>query len=115
MAARLLEKQGCDVAVACGGEEAVALAGQEEFDAILMDLQMPGLDGLEAIRLIRAIDDERRRRRTPIIVLTANAGEVNRIQSLEAGADQFLSKPLDLAQLQRALAGVLRPVESGHR
>lgn len=111
LAARLLEKQGCDVAVACGGEEAVALAGQEDFDAILMDLQMPGLDGLEAIRLIRVIDQERGRR-TPIIVLTANAGELNRSQSIEAGADYFLSKPLDLAQLQSVLAGVLRAVES---
>ena len=110
MAARLLEKQGCDVQVACGGDEAVALAGQEDFDAILMDLQMPGLDGLGAIRLIRAMDSESRRR-TPIIVLTANAGESNRRQSLEAGADHFLPKPFDLAQLHRVLAGVLRPVE----
>ena len=111
MAARLLEKQGCDVRVACGGDEAVDLAGQEDFDAILMDLQMPGLDGLGAIRLIRAMDSERRRR-TPIIVLTANAGEPNRRQSLEAGADHFLPKPFDLAQLHRVLAGVLRPVEA---
>jgi signal transduction histidine kinase/CheY-like chemotaxis protein/streptogramin lyase len=108
MAARLLEKQGCDVQVARGGDEAVALAGQEDFDAILMDLQMPGVDGLEAIRLIRAMDGERSRR-TPIIVLTANAGEPNRRQSFEAGADHFLPKPFDLAQLHRVLAGVLRP------
>lgn len=103
LAVRLLEKQGCTVAVATNGREAVELATRQRFDAVLMDLQMPDLDGLEATRLIRAADTLGERH-TPIIVLTANAGEQDRRRSLEAGADEFLSKPLEMLHLQRALA-----------
>jgi signal transduction histidine kinase/ligand-binding sensor domain-containing protein/ActR/RegA family two-component response regulator len=102
MACRLLEKQGCVVAVATSGREAVSMTEQERFDAVLMDLQMPDLDGLEATRLIRAADTLRERH-TPIIVLTANAGEQDRRRSLEAGADDFLAKPLDMIHLQHSL------------
>lgn len=106
MAVRLLEKHGCKVSVARGGREAVAKAGSEDFDAVLMDLCLPDLDGLSATRLIRA-EDVRRRRHTPVIVLTANASEQDRSLCLEAGADEFLPKPLELARLHAALSKVL--------
>lgn len=102
LAVRILERQGCDVSVARGGCEAVEKARSGEFDAVLMDLQMPDLDGLEATRRIR-MEDLRLGRHTPVIVLTANASEDDRRRSLEAGADEFLSKPLDLIRLHEAI------------
>jgi CheY-like chemotaxis protein len=102
LAVRILERQGCSVSVARGGCEAVDKARRGDFDAVLMDLQMPDLDGLEATRLIRA-EDLRRGRHTPVIVLTANASDEDRRRSLEAGADDFLPKPLDLIRLHEAL------------
>ena len=69
-----------------------------------MDMQMPGIDGLEAARRIRAAEAERRRRRTPIIALTANAFAEDREACLAAGMDGFLVKPLDRERLAAALA-----------
>lgn len=106
LAVRLLEKHGCAVSVASGGREAVAKAGSGEFDAVLMDLCLPDLDGLSATRLIRA-EDARRRRHTPVIVLTANASEEDRRLCLEAGADDFLPKPFELARLHAALSKIV--------
>lgn len=102
LAVRILERQGCSVTVARGGCEAVEKSRRGDFDAVLMDLQMPDLDGLEATRLIRA-EDLRRGRHLPVIVLTANAGDDDRRRSLDAGADDFLPKPLDFIRLHEAI------------
>src|SRR5579862_6172888 len=74
------------------------------FDRVLMDLHMPGMDGLEATRKIRAIEAEDGTPRTPIIALTANASAEDREESLAAGMDGFLVKPLDRERLAAALA-----------
>ena len=87
----LLKKAGYHVTLANDGLEAVALAKQEHFDAILMDMQMPNMDGIEATRQIRAL--EAGHTRTPIIALTANAMDSDREHCLAAGMDDFMSKP----------------------
>jgi CheY-like chemotaxis protein len=97
------------------GAEAVAALQRERFDAVLMDCQMPNLDGFEATRLIR--DDERRTgRHTPIIAMTANAFKEDREACIAAGMDDYLSKPLRMETLR----GVLErwcsvPTESADR
>lgn len=102
LAVRLLEKQGCAVTVAQDGWEALNLVKTHRFDAVLMDLQMPQLDGLTATRMIRE-RDRAENRHTPILILTANAGPEDRSRAIQAGADAFLTKPFDLAELARTL------------
>ena len=74
------------------------------YDLVLMDLHMPGSDGLTAARAIRALEAERGGRRTAIVALTANAFEEDREACAAAGMDGFLTKPLDRERLVRALA-----------
>jgi signal transduction histidine kinase/CheY-like chemotaxis protein/HPt (histidine-containing phosphotransfer) domain-containing protein len=81
---------------ASSGEEAVQAAERGGFDLILMDVQMPGIDGTEATRRIRAMDSQRR---MPIIGLTAHSGAVMRKRCLDAGMDLVLHKPVDLSRL----------------
>ncbi len=81
------------------------------YDLVLMDLHMPGLDGLEAARRIRAAEAERGEPRTPIVALTANAFAEDREACLAAGMDGFLVKPLDRERLAAALAGMAKPAE----
>jgi CheY-like chemotaxis protein len=107
----LLESIGCQVAVARNGIEALAAYRTSQFDIVLMDCQMPEMDGYEAARAIRRIEASRGRA-TPIIALTANALVGSRDASLEAGMDDQLTKPLTLAQLSGGLLQWLAPVGS---
>ncbi len=102
----MLERLGCRPHVATDGREAVAMAGSGDFDAILMDWQMPTLDGLEATREIRAAERRTGRKRTHIIAVTANAMHGDRERCRAAGADGFVSKPFTIAQLVAALRGL---------
>jgi CheY-like chemotaxis protein len=81
------------------GQEAVELAGTEKPDLILMDLKMPVMDGLEATRLIKAKTPD-----LPIIALTANAFDSDRHAALEAGCDDFLSKPVNADRCIQTIA-----------
>ena len=105
----LLIKLGHHPTVAANGAAAIecwlaARAGDAPFDRILMDLHMPGMDGLEAARRIRANEAEIGASRTPILALTANASAEDREACLAAGMDGFLVKPLDRERLAAALA-----------
>jgi two-component system sensor histidine kinase/response regulator len=102
--AELLRLAGLEVTVAADGEEAVALAGQQAFALILMDMQMPRLDGLEATAQLRAAG---RNQRTPVVALTANAFDDDRRRCLAAGMDAFLTKPVDAAALYATAARLL--------
>jgi CheY-like chemotaxis protein len=75
----------------------------EPYDLVLMDIHMPGLDGLAAARRIRSLEIESGAARTPIVALTANAFAEDRQAALAAGMDEFLVKPLDRAALERIL------------
>ena len=107
----LLESIGCRVATARNGLEAVVAYRDTGFDLILMDCQMPEMDGYEATRAIRQIEAFRGRR-TPIIALTANAMAGSRDACLTAGMDDQLTKPLTLAELTDKLLHWLAPVEA---
>ncbi len=106
----LLGGRGCTVATAANGREAVAAWHRERFDLVLMDLQMPELDGLGACREIRAVEARRRVRRTPIVALTAHAMVGDRERCLEAGMDDYLSKPLRRSALIEVMARLGIPV-----
>ncbi len=95
---RTLEKMGLEVTVAKNGREAVALAERHSFDAILMDMQMPEMDGIEATQILRAKGIT-----IPIFALTANVMEKHRKQFTEAGCDAFVGKPIDKDELKRLL------------
>jgi two-component system, sensor histidine kinase and response regulator len=91
---RLLEKRGHKVKMAGSGREALEYVERESFDIILMDVQMPDMDGLEATARIREIE-KRRSTYTPIIALTAHTMKGDRERCLAAGMDQFINKPID--------------------
>jgi CheY-like chemotaxis protein len=93
---RALSRRGHKVEVARNGQEAIELATTQRFDVILMDVQMPGIDGLQATATLRGHDLTAG---VPIIALTAHAMAGDRQRCLDAGMDGYLAKPLDLAQL----------------
>jgi CheY-like chemotaxis protein len=102
VARRLAEQLGCAVTVAASGEEALLLAARERFDLVLMDCQMPGLDGYETTREIRRL--EAGKQPTPIIALTASVLAGEREKCLAHGMNDFLSKPLTRSALAEMLA-----------
>jgi len=106
VAARLLEKLGYRVEVADNGEEAVEACRRSRYDAVLMDGQMPVLDGFEATRRIRELEGEGPR--IPIIAMTASAMKGDRERCLEAGMDDYVSKPVTPEALGAALARWVR-------
>ena len=97
----LLEPHGCRLTLVENGAEAVEAAAREPFDAVLMDMQMPVMDGLEATRRIRAGEVNGA---TPVIALTANALDTHRAAWDAAGVHAFLTKPIDPVMLARTLA-----------
>ena len=101
VAQAMLAKLGVAVDVAGNGREALRLATSQDFDVILMDCHMPLMDGYEATAAIRK--QQGQARHVPIVALTADVMEGNRSRCLEAGMDDFLSKPYDLAQLRETL------------
>jgi signal transduction histidine kinase/CheY-like chemotaxis protein len=103
LAVRLLERRGHRVACAANGVEAVALWKARPVDLVLMDVQMPEMDGLAATRAIRELEAAAGRR-TPIVAVTAHASAEDRVRCLEAGMDGFLAKPIQAAELYRVLA-----------
>jgi CheY-like chemotaxis protein/HPt (histidine-containing phosphotransfer) domain-containing protein len=101
VARRFLERLGCEVHVVGDGKQAVEAFERNSYGFILMDMQMPVMDGLEATRRIRAFEGDAQR--TPIVALTANAMMGTLERCLEAGMDDYLTKPLDISRLQDVL------------
>ena len=96
MLSRRLIRHGWEVVLAADGREALQLARSSQADVILMDLRMPEVDGWEAIRQLKSSVETRQ---TPIIALTAHAMAAERESALEAGCDEFETKPLVFARL----------------
>jgi two-component system sensor histidine kinase/response regulator len=103
VATRFLERAGCKVEIAADGAQAVGAFEHRGYSLIFMDMQMPVMDGLEATRRIRAIETHEQRVRTPIVAVTANAHAGQMEICLEAGMDDYLTKPLDINRLRNML------------
>jgi CheY-like chemotaxis protein len=112
LATALLERMGHQVTIAVDGFEAVQKSSVIAFDVILMDVQMPGMDGFEATAAIRqresATDGH-----TPVIAMTAHAMTGDRERCLSAGMDGYVSKPIRREQLSAEIERVLRTVAAG--
>jgi two-component system cell cycle response regulator DivK len=105
MLSRRLERKGYSVEVAADGLVGVEMALAGAFDLILMDMSLPELDGWEATRRLRADD---RTRTTPIIALTAHAMAGDREKALEAGCDDYDSKPVEFPRLLQKIEAQLK-------
>ena len=111
--ALILESLGVDLTIVEDGQQAVNAFKAGRFDIVLMDMQMPVMDGLTAIREIRAWETQTGRAHTPIAALTANAMPEHVEASRQAGADRHLSKPLRPDALIRLVQDCLAPLASG--
>lgn len=97
-----LRNSGYDVVTAADGAAALELARSASPDLVVLDLMLPEIDGLTVCRSLRAVAD------TPILVLTARTGELDKIIGLESGADDYMTKPFSLGELQARIRALLR-------
>jgi two-component system cell cycle response regulator DivK len=104
MLSRRLQRKGFEVLIAVDGETGVKMAASELPDLILMDMSLPGLDGWEATRRIKGLPDAAS---IPIIALTAHAMTGDRDKALEAGCDDYDSKPVDFERLLGKMQALL--------
>ncbi|HHO67433.1 MAG TPA: response regulator [Gammaproteobacteria bacterium] len=104
MLSRRLQRRGLEVAIAVDGREAVELAGRGGYDVVLMDMSLPVVDGYEATRRLRAAAETRH---LPIIGLSAHAMVGDRERALQAGCDDYDTKPVDLARLLGKIEALL--------
>lgn len=107
LVASYLTSDGFDVVEASNGEEAIAAVSRRKPDLVIMDIRMPGMDGLEALTKIRAISD------VWVILLTARAEETDRIIGLSVGADDYVTKPFSPRELVARVKAVLRRNRGG--
>jgi CheY-like chemotaxis protein len=106
LATRVLEREGHQVQVAASGREAIALLEHDEFDLVLMDIQMPDLDGLQTTARIREMERSSGKR-LPIVAMTAQIGDSDRQRCLKAGMDAYVSKPIRIADLMNLIESVV--------
>jgi len=97
-----LEPQGVDVTTATGGAAALETLERDTFDVVILDVMMPGMDGLETLRRIRAMSS------VPVLMLTARGDETDRIVGLELGADDYLPKPFNPRELLARIRALMR-------
>jgi two-component system sensor histidine kinase/response regulator len=106
LAARLMEKRGHTVVIVSTGREALVALAQEPFDLVLMDVQMPDMDGLEATTAIRGWEQETSIH-VPIIAMTAHAMQGDAERCLAAGMDGYVSKPIKPEDLYAAIDSIM--------
>lgn len=99
-----LQSEGYAVITAASGEDALARLDDERPDLVVLDLMMPGIDGFETLRRIRSESQ------VPVIMLTARAGDSDKLRGLQGGADDYLTKPFNPEELSARIAAVLRRV-----
>lgn len=113
-----LEEEGCRVSHFETGEKALESLAVEHFDLVILDVMLPGMDGFEACKAVRELDA-----RVPILMLTARSEDSDRVSGLEKGADDYLTKPFNLAEFLLRVKGMLRrsswyrpdPVEEAYK
>jgi CheY-like chemotaxis protein len=103
LAKKLFDKYGCEYKTAMDGAEALGLFKKHKFDIVIMDCQMPTMDGFEASIAIRQYESAKKLERTPIVALTAHALESDKEKCLSSGMDDFLTKPLRMNKLTEKL------------
>jgi CheY-like chemotaxis protein len=106
MLSRRLERRGFQIVMALNGAEGVSMAGSEKPDLILMDMSLPVLSGWDATRSIKSNPDTRS---IPVIALTAHAMETDKQRALEAGCDDYDTKPINLSGLLEKIGKLLHP------
>src|SRR5437588_1675242 len=100
-----LRKEGYEVVQAADGQQALDRFAEEPFDLVVLDLMLPGLDGLEVCRRLRS------RSSVPIIMLTARSEEIDKVLGLELGADDYITKPFSLREFSSRIKAALRRAE----
>ena len=104
---RALGLEGYEISTADDGQDALEALAEYDFEAVILDIAMPGIDGIEVCRRVRRSGD-----RTPILMLTARDAVDDRVAGLDAGADDYLSKPFALRELVARLRALMRRTES---
>jgi two-component system, OmpR family, response regulator MprA len=104
---RALGLEGYEISTADDGTEALEALAENDFEAVILDIAMPGIDGIEVCRRARRSGD-----RTPILMLTARDAVDDRVAGLDAGADDYLSKPFALRELMARLRALMRRTET---
>ena len=102
-----LKDLDCEVALAADGLRGLDEARARRYDLIILDLMLPGMDGLELCRRLRGETDY-----TPILMLTAKSSEVDRVVGLEIGADDYLTKPFSIGELLARVKAIFRRVDA---
>jgi DNA-binding response OmpR family regulator len=103
---RHLESIGCHVRIAATGEDALEAAAGSDFDLVLLDVMLPGIDGLEVCQKLRA-----RQQYMPVLMLTARSSETDKVLGLETGADDYITKPFSLRELLARVRAMFRRLE----
>ena len=106
-----LKKQGFATETAQNGTEALKRLREVKFGLVILDLMLPGIDGMELCRVIRS-DPEKAVRETPVIMLTARSEEIDKVLGLELGADDYITKPFSTRELMARVKSVLRRYET---
>ncbi len=104
-----LEQDGMQVDCAYDGEEALAMAKENTYDAILLDLMLPKLDGMEVCQQVREFSD------VPIMMLTAKSDDMDKILGLDYGADDYVTKPFNILEVKARLKAILRRSSKGKK
>jgi len=104
---RHLEDLNCTVQLAFAGDTGLKLAESRPFDLVLLDIMLPGMDGLEVCRRLRT-----RRAYVPVLMLTARASEVDKVLGLEMGADDYMTKPFSVAELTARVKAIFRRADA---
>jgi len=103
-----LRRDGYDVVQATDGRQALERFDEQPFDLVVLDVMLPGIDGLEVCRRLRS------RSAVPIIMLTARAEEIDKVVGLELGADDYITKPFSMREFSSRIKAALRRAEMGH-
>ena len=104
-----LRKEGYVVSIAVDGDEALSLAKTEPFDLVVLDVMLPGIDGYEVCRRLRAVSS------VPVLFLSARDTELDKVVGLEIGGDDYLAKPFGVRELQARVKALLRRAPAGSR
>ena len=104
-----LRKEGYEVSVATNGDAALDLAKEQPFDLVVLDVMLPGIDGYEVCRRLRAMTD------VPVLFLSARDTELDKVVGLEIGGDDYLAKPFGIRELQARVKALLRRAPAGSR